>query len=237
MRLHSKVTASPFQPGRRHVQRSLHGQGHFDKPRPVWDFWRSQRPTSFRRCSAPGTITLERADIGAPGRPIPISRPGSVRARRKAVDRILIGLEAQYNQFSKMVMEEAQRMIINDLAGRGGCHHAEARGRDPTWRLVEAWLGSVWAAQPPTLAWIPVARSGNSAGCCAHSVPAPGIGRSVVPERRHTAPWRRPPAPTGDNYNRLIDFGRILDLGVGHREVPVAVTGLPLSSGREPLCW
>ena len=41
---------------------------------------------------------------------------GAQRTASKAgVDRIPVGLEAQYNQFSKMVMEEAQRMVINDL--------------------------------------------------------------------------------------------------------------------------
>jgi multiple sugar transport system substrate-binding protein len=38
------------------------------------------------------------------------------RAAAKAqVDRIPVGLEIQFNEFSKMVMEEAQRMIIQDL--------------------------------------------------------------------------------------------------------------------------
>ncbi|RVI73830.1 sugar ABC transporter substrate-binding protein, partial [Sinorhizobium meliloti] len=31
------------------------------------------------------------------------------------IDRIPIGLEIQFNEFSKMIQEEAQRMIIEDL--------------------------------------------------------------------------------------------------------------------------
>jgi multiple sugar transport system substrate-binding protein len=37
------------------------------------------------------------------------------RAADAKVDRIPVGLETKYNEFGKMVMEEAQRMVINDL--------------------------------------------------------------------------------------------------------------------------
>ena len=36
-------------------------------------------------------------------------------ASKAGVDRIPRGLEIQYNEFAKMVMEETQRMIIQDL--------------------------------------------------------------------------------------------------------------------------
>jgi multiple sugar transport system substrate-binding protein len=36
-------------------------------------------------------------------------------ASKAGVDRIPRGLEIQYNEFAKMVMEEVQRMIIQDL--------------------------------------------------------------------------------------------------------------------------
>ena len=36
-------------------------------------------------------------------------------AAKNRIDRIPVGLEVQFNEFSKMVQEEAQRMIIEDL--------------------------------------------------------------------------------------------------------------------------
>ena len=40
---------------------------------------------------------------------------GAQAASAEGIDRIPAGLEIQYNEFAKMVMEESQRMIIEDL--------------------------------------------------------------------------------------------------------------------------
>ena len=43
------------------------------------------------------------------------ARSAAQAASKAGVDRIPQGLEIQYNEFAKMIMEESQRMIIQDL--------------------------------------------------------------------------------------------------------------------------
>jgi hypothetical protein len=47
---------------------------------------------------------------------------------KAGVERIPVGLEVEHNQFSKMVMEEAQRMIINDLDPAAAAAVMQKRG-------------------------------------------------------------------------------------------------------------
>jgi multiple sugar transport system substrate-binding protein len=123
MRPHLKVTASPFQPPVGGTSNVLGmARDISDKHKTlVWDFLAIAASDKFQTLL--GTLgqslpSSARADIGAARATNPDIDVlvGAQRAASKAgVDRIPVGLEAQYNQFSKMVMEEAQRMIINDL--------------------------------------------------------------------------------------------------------------------------
>ena len=51
-------------------------------------------------------------------------------ASKAGVDRIPRGLEWQYNEFGKMVQEEAQRMIINDLDPKAVAETMQKRAVD-----------------------------------------------------------------------------------------------------------
>ena len=123
IRPHLKVTASPFQPpvgGTSNVLAMARDIPEAHK-RLVWDFLMIASSDKFQTLlgtlgqSLPSSphADIEAARTNNPDIDVLIS---AQRAASKAgIDRIPVGLEAQYNPFSKMVMEESQRMIIDDL--------------------------------------------------------------------------------------------------------------------------
>jgi multiple sugar transport system substrate-binding protein len=87
----------------------------------VWDFIAIASSDKFQSdyaTLAASTPPSPRADTSAAKKDTPhfdILVDMAKKASAAGVDRIPRGLEIQYNEFAKMIMEEAQRMIINDL--------------------------------------------------------------------------------------------------------------------------
>lgn len=87
----------------------------------VWDFIALATSDDFQSkyaTMAASTPPSPRADVsGAKGETphFDLLVEAAQAAAKAGVDRIPTGLEIQYNEFAKMVMEEAQRMIIEDL--------------------------------------------------------------------------------------------------------------------------
>ena len=92
-----------------------------DTKKLVWDFITIATSDKFQSSFATlaaSTPPSPRADVTEAKKATPHFDllVATQRAAAKAqVDRIPVGLELQFNEFSKMVMEEAQRMIIQDL--------------------------------------------------------------------------------------------------------------------------
>ncbi|MBB6469824.1 multiple sugar transport system substrate-binding protein [Aminobacter lissarensis] len=92
-----------------------------EKKQLVWDFiaiaTSDQFQTSFATL-ATSTPPSPRADLTEAKAKIPhfnLLVASQQAAAKNKIDRIPVGLEVQFNEFSKMVQEEAQRMIIEDL--------------------------------------------------------------------------------------------------------------------------
>jgi multiple sugar transport system substrate-binding protein len=87
----------------------------------VWDFIAiatTDRFQSSYATLAASTPPSPRADVSEAKKLIPhfdLLVETQRAASRAGVDRIPVGLEIQFNEFSKIVMEESQRMIIQDL--------------------------------------------------------------------------------------------------------------------------
>jgi multiple sugar transport system substrate-binding protein len=87
----------------------------------VWDFISIATSDKFQSTYATlgsSPPPSPRADIAAAEKEVPIFKllvEATQAAAKAKVDRIPKGLELQFNEFAKMVMEESQRMIINDL--------------------------------------------------------------------------------------------------------------------------
>ncbi len=123
IRQHIKLTASPFHPPVGGSSNALAIAKDIPEPHKklVWDFLMIAASDKFQTLygslgqSIPSS---PRADL-APARGFNPDFDVLINAQRAAskagVDRIPAGLEAQYNEFGKMVMEESQRMIIDDL--------------------------------------------------------------------------------------------------------------------------
>ena len=92
-----------------------------DSKKLVWDFITiatSDKYQSMFATLAASTPPSPRADVSEAKKAMPhfdLLVETQRAAARAQVDRIPVGLELQFNEFSKMVMEEAQRMIIQDL--------------------------------------------------------------------------------------------------------------------------
>jgi len=87
----------------------------------VWDFIKLTMSPEFQRTYATlggNTPPSPKADVSGVEKTIP-HFPVLIQTMKAAsdagVDRIPTGLELNYNEFSKMIMEETQRMIIQDL--------------------------------------------------------------------------------------------------------------------------
>ncbi|MCZ4094127.1 ABC transporter substrate-binding protein [Sinorhizobium psoraleae] len=92
-----------------------------EKKQLVWDFIAiaasDKFQTSFATLAA-STPPSPRADLSDAKAKIPhfdLMVESQQAAAENKIDRIPIGLEVQFNEFSKMIQEEAQRMIIEDL--------------------------------------------------------------------------------------------------------------------------
>ncbi|MDK1385804.1 sugar ABC transporter substrate-binding protein [Sinorhizobium sp. 8-89] len=92
-----------------------------EKKQLVWDFIAiaasDKFQTSFATLAA-STPPSPRADLADAKAKIPhfdLMVESQQAAAENKIDRIPIGLEVQFNEFSKMIQEEAQRMIIEDL--------------------------------------------------------------------------------------------------------------------------
>ncbi|RVI97293.1 sugar ABC transporter substrate-binding protein [Sinorhizobium meliloti] len=92
-----------------------------EKKQLVWDFiaiaTSDKFQTSFATLAA-STPPSPRADLTEAKAQIPhfdLMAQSQKAAADHKIDRIPIGLEIQFNEFSKMIQEEAQRMIIEDL--------------------------------------------------------------------------------------------------------------------------
>lgn len=87
----------------------------------VWDFIKLTMSPEFQRSYATlggNTPPSPTADVSGVEKTIPhfpVLIETMKAASEAGIDRIPTGLELFYNEFSKMVMEESQRMIIQDL--------------------------------------------------------------------------------------------------------------------------
>lgn len=87
----------------------------------VWDFIQLAMSDEFQSTYATlaaSPAPSPRADITEATAVTPefgLLVEGARAASAEGIDRIPVGLEIQYNEFAKMVMEESQRMIIEDL--------------------------------------------------------------------------------------------------------------------------
>jgi multiple sugar transport system substrate-binding protein len=123
IRPHLKLAASPFQPPVGGTSNVLGMAADISAAHKklVWDFLALAASDRFQTLL--GTLgqslpSSPRADINAAranNPDIDVLIAAQRAASKAGVDRIPKGLEVEYNAFSKMVMEEAQRMIINDL--------------------------------------------------------------------------------------------------------------------------
>lgn len=123
IRPHLKLAASPFQPpvgGTSNVLAMAKDIPEAHK-KLVWDFLTIAASDRFQTLlgtlgqSLPSSPHADLQAARANDPDIDLLINAQRTASRARVDRIPVGLEAQYNEFSKMVMEEAQRMIIDDL--------------------------------------------------------------------------------------------------------------------------
>ncbi|WP_309082893.1 sugar ABC transporter substrate-binding protein [Chelativorans sp.] len=92
-----------------------------EKKELVWEFisiaTSDEFQSSFAKLAA-STPPSPRADVSAAKAEIPhfdLLVEAQQAANKAGVDRIPVGLEIPFNEFSKMIQEEAQRMIIEDL--------------------------------------------------------------------------------------------------------------------------
>jgi multiple sugar transport system substrate-binding protein len=87
----------------------------------VWDFISIAASDKFQSsfaALASSTPPSPRADVTEAKKSVPhfdLLQQTQREASKAGIDRIPTGLEIQFNEFSKMIMDEAQRMIINDL--------------------------------------------------------------------------------------------------------------------------
>ncbi|MND47557.1 hypothetical protein D3C87_1700120 [compost metagenome] len=92
-----------------------------DQKQLVWDFIKLTMTPEFQRSYATmggNTPPSPKADVSGVEKTIPhfpVLLATMKAASEKGIDRVPIGLELYYNEFSKMIMEESQRMIIQDL--------------------------------------------------------------------------------------------------------------------------
>jgi multiple sugar transport system substrate-binding protein len=118
-----KLTASPFNPPMGGTSNVLGIAAEIspDHKKLVWDFIRIATSDKFQASfAALGSSPAPdpRADLSAAKKAMPhfdLMAQATQAAAKAGVDRIPKGLELQFNEFAKMVMEESQRMIINDL--------------------------------------------------------------------------------------------------------------------------
>jgi multiple sugar transport system substrate-binding protein len=123
IRRHIKLTASPFDPpvgGSSNVLGMARDIPEAKK-KLVWDFLAIATSDKFQTLlgtlgqSLPSSPHADTAQAKAQNPDLEVILAAQRRASAAKVDRIPVGLEIQYNEFGKMIMEEAQRMIINDL--------------------------------------------------------------------------------------------------------------------------
>jgi multiple sugar transport system substrate-binding protein len=123
IRSHIKVTASPFTPpvgGTSNVLGMAHDIPDAHK-KLVWDFLAIATADKFQTLlgtlgqSMPSSARADISQAKANNPDIDVLIGAQRAASKAGVDRIPPGLETQYNEFGKMVMEETQRMVINDL--------------------------------------------------------------------------------------------------------------------------
>lgn len=120
---HIKLTASPFQPpvgGTSNVLAMAHDISEAHK-KLVWDFLMIAASDKFQTLlgtlgqSLPSSPRADLAAAKAQDPDLAVLLNAQRAASDAGIDRIPVGLETKYNEFSKMIMDEAQRMIINDL--------------------------------------------------------------------------------------------------------------------------
>jgi multiple sugar transport system substrate-binding protein len=123
IRAHIKLTASPFQPpvgGTSNVLAMAHDIPEAHK-KLVWDFLVTASSDKFQTLlgtlgqSLPSSPRADLAAAKAQNPDLAVLLNAQRAASDAGIDRIPVGLETKYNEFSKMIMEEAQRMVINDL--------------------------------------------------------------------------------------------------------------------------
>lgn len=118
-----KLTASPFSPPMGGTSNVLGIASEVAPARKklAWDFIRIATSDKFQSSFA--TLGASpppdpRADLSEARKALPqfdLMNQATQAAAKAGIDRIPKGLELQFNEFSKMVMEESQRMVINDL--------------------------------------------------------------------------------------------------------------------------
>jgi len=118
-----KLAKVPFNPPLGGSSNVLAMPSEIDEERKelVWDFisiaTSDEFQSSFAKLAA-STPPSPRADVSAAKAEIPhfdLLVEAQQAANAAGVDRIPVGLEIPFNEFSKMVQEESQRMIIEDL--------------------------------------------------------------------------------------------------------------------------
>jgi multiple sugar transport system substrate-binding protein len=123
IRKHLKLTASPLQPpvgGTSNVLAMARDIPEAHK-KLVWDFLMIETSDKFQTLlgtlgqSLPSSPRADLAVAKAQNPDLSVLLSAQRTASDVGIDRIPPGLEAQYNEFGKMIMDEAQRMIINDL--------------------------------------------------------------------------------------------------------------------------
>jgi multiple sugar transport system substrate-binding protein len=123
IRKYLKVTADPFKVpvgGTSNVLAIASGIPESHK-KLVWDFLMIAASKKFQTLygtlgkSLPSGPNADIAEARAANADFQVLYDAQQRAAKAGVDRIPVGLELQYNAFGKMVQEEAQRMIIQDL--------------------------------------------------------------------------------------------------------------------------
>ncbi len=123
IRQHIKLVASPLQPpvgGTSNVLGMAHDISDAHK-KLVWDFLKIAASDKFQTMlgtlgqSLPSSPTADIAEARKNNPDIDVLIAAQRAASKAGVDRIPTGLEIQYNEFAKMIMEQAQAMIINNL--------------------------------------------------------------------------------------------------------------------------
>lgn len=118
-----KLTAAPFSPPVGGSSNVLGIARDIPDARKklVWDFLAIAASDKFQTLlgtlgqSLPSSPRADTAQAKANNPALDVILAAQRAASAAGVDRIPAGLEAQYNEFGKMVMEEAQRMVIGDL--------------------------------------------------------------------------------------------------------------------------